>query len=85
VLEIDERVIRPQPATEFVARDDLARVFEQGEKNGERLSRQAHANAVLPDLARNGIYFEHAKADDVGARRYSQSGDSPIQQLKWYL
>jgi hypothetical protein len=48
VLEVDERAVRPQPASELLTRQNFCRPFEQDRQQLEWLILQADPNAVLP-------------------------------------
>src|SRR5581483_11629152 len=52
VLEIDERALRPEAATQFFARDDLPRVLQERGKNPERLVLERQAKPALAQLPR---------------------------------
>ena len=45
MFEIDERVVRPQLAPQFVAADDFAWPFEEPNQNPERLIGQSDPSA----------------------------------------
>jgi hypothetical protein len=63
VLEVDERAIRPQAVTNFVARDDFSWLIQHQHQNLERLVLQPHPNALLAELSRLEIYLEDAESN----------------------
>jgi hypothetical protein len=80
VLEIDVRVARPDPAAKLLAGQQLARAFEQGDEDAQRLLMQSSDEAtVTPQLARSGVELEQPDAirmgRHVGALNRTSLGD----------
>jgi hypothetical protein len=63
VIELDERVVGPQPLAQFLPRDDVTRAREQRDQNLERLSIQPNSRAALPQLARFHVELEYAERE----------------------
>jgi len=55
VLEVDERAFGPEAIAQFVAREQLARVFEHQRQQRERLLLQPEPDAVLAKLGGAGV------------------------------
>ena len=66
VLEIDERIVRPQALAKLVAGDQLTGTVQKGEEEPERLLRQNDVRAVGVQLARAGIQLEGTKPHATG-------------------
>jgi hypothetical protein len=62
VLVVDERALWPKHAGDLVARNQLARLLEEHEKNLEWLGVQLYAHPLPAQLARGGIRFKDSKA-----------------------
>jgi hypothetical protein len=81
VFEIDERVGRPKPRLEFLARDHLSRSCQQKIQDLERLILEANANPVAAQFARAEIRFEDTEANgrrSVFANPWSSSRQTPL-------
>jgi hypothetical protein len=63
VLEIDEGSMRPEPLTEFLPPDELARPLEQRQQNAQRLFLQRNAESALAELAAGDLQLERAESD----------------------
>jgi hypothetical protein len=77
VVEIDERVCRPQLLPELVARNDVAAARQQQQENVERAAAQSEDAPLLPELAGPSVGFkdpESIPAPDSGAS--SHKGDA---------
>src|SRR5205814_8887156 len=61
VVEVDERIGGPEPEPQRLARDHLARPFEQRNQQLKRLFLQAQPAAAFPQFSRRGIDIEHTK------------------------
>ena len=66
MVEVDEGVVRPQPAPQILARNHRPGPLEQRLQQLQRLDLQAHAGAVADELSRLEI--------EIRARRLSPSG-----------
>ena len=69
MLEIDERAIWPEPLTQLLARDEIARSLQQQRQDLKGLSRQAEAHPCLAQFTCVEIQLEHAEPDDAKTRR----------------
>jgi hypothetical protein len=62
VLEIHERIGRPQALAEFFAGDDFAGMLQEDGQDVEGLTGQSHAGAVFAEFARGEAHFEGTEA-----------------------
>ena len=63
LIEINERVSRPDSPSELLPRDDLARMFQQHLQKMEGLLLELYLDALLAQLPGTQIHFEHAEAN----------------------
>jgi hypothetical protein len=63
VVEIDERVLRPEFLAQFLARDDVSGPLQEKTQNLEWLFLKADAGAVLAQFPRHEIHFKDPKTD----------------------
>src|SRR5207253_6392605 len=68
VIEVDERVSRPQTLPQLVASDDIAAALEQQDEDVERAAAQLHAAPLFHELARAAVNLEHPEPE-AGARQ----------------
>jgi hypothetical protein len=66
VIEVDERVRRPETQPELFSSYDLARLFQQHAQNAERLFLQAHTSAVFAQFASAHVYLKMGKSNNRG-------------------
>src|SRR5207237_374751 len=64
-LEIDEGILWPKPAAQFIARHHAARIFEQGTEDLPRLGLKADTNALLAQLSGLQIHLERSELDEL--------------------
>src|SRR5439155_12751581 len=64
-LEIDEGVLRPKAAAQFIARHHAARIFEQCTEDLPRLGLKADTNALLAQLSGLQIHLERSELDEL--------------------
>jgi hypothetical protein len=67
LLEVHERVARPDVFADLRARHHVAATPRQQFEDFERLRRQLHEVALVPQFARPGVQLERAKPQDGGA------------------
>jgi hypothetical protein len=67
VLEIDVRAVTPDLVAKLLARNELARMRQEGPKDLKRLSGKTNANAPFEKLADLPIDFEWAEDKPVPA------------------
>jgi len=65
MLEVDERVARPQALPQLFASDELPGPLQQALENLEWLVLEIHEYARLSQLARAHVQLEHAKSNDA--------------------
>src|SRR5262245_33534265 len=65
VIEIDERIGRPQRLTHFFAGDEIAVMVEEKHQQLERLLLKLDSDALLAELSRAPVDFVDAKAHDA--------------------
>ena len=63
MLEVDKRVVGPQPLAERVAGDDLTGLFEQHREQLQGLLLKVESHARFPQLAGAQIELEDAEPD----------------------
>jgi hypothetical protein len=68
VIEIAEGAGWPEPLTEFLARDQVARLFQQQRQNLEGLFLKIDPDARFSQLARPAIQLKNAKSDNTLGR-----------------
>jgi hypothetical protein len=69
VVEIDERAVWPQPLTQLLARDEIARSLQQQREDLEGLSREVEARPCLAQFSCVEIQLEHAEPDEPKTQR----------------
>jgi hypothetical protein len=62
VIEVNDRVLPPEPQLQLFSGDDLARVFEQDRKNFKRLALDLDPLASLPELAALQVGLEESES-----------------------
>jgi hypothetical protein len=67
VLEIDKGVSRPQNAPEIFPADQFTGMFEEVDKDAERLLANLDADAIAAQFEIRRINLEYAKAPPPGA------------------
>ena len=65
VLEIDERIFRPEMLADFLASDQFARMFQQKREDGDGLALELNLRAVLRQFARLAVEFERSETDPL--------------------
>jgi hypothetical protein len=65
-FKIHEGVVRPEPRFQLIARDNLARTFQQGTKNLHRFRLQPNSSAVLAEFSGSPIQLEYPKPKHIG-------------------
>jgi hypothetical protein len=80
VIEIAEGAGGPEALTELVARDQVARTFQQKREDLEALFLEVDPDARLPQLARPAIQFEDAESDRVRRPRLFRHAWSSAQK-----
>src|SRR6185436_16119554 len=68
VLEVDERVRRPEALSDLVPRDDLPSMFHQHLEKAEGLLGQRDAGATTSKLPRGDVEFEFTELDRIRRR-----------------
>ena len=63
MIEIDERIRRPESLLELLTRDDFAGSFQQRKKNLEGLFLKPDARSVAAQLAGAQVHFKGSEAD----------------------
>ena len=63
VIEVDERVVRPEPPPQFLSRDHGARMLEEHREDPERLFREPHPQALLAQLVRSNVDLEATETE----------------------
>jgi ATP dependent DNA ligase C terminal region len=81
VLEVDERAVWPEPLTEFVARDEIARPLQQQCQHLESLFLEGDPHSSFPQLARPTIQFKDAKPDKARRRGHLWHASSSAQRV----
>jgi hypothetical protein len=66
VVEVHERIRRPQLLLQLLASDDIPGALKQQHEDFEGLPLQPHTKTVLPQLARPEIQVEDAERDAAG-------------------
>jgi hypothetical protein len=66
VVEVNKRIIGPQPALEFLAGDQFAGALQQRDQYLQGLFLQPDLYALLAKLPRPEINFENSEAKDLG-------------------
>ena len=61
VVEVDERVVRPEPPPQLVASDHLAWPFQQALEELERLLLEVHPHPRPSQVAGAHVQLEHAE------------------------
>src|SRR5438105_4913127 len=64
-LEIDEGILRPKPAAQFIARNHVAWILEQRTKHLPGLGLKADTNALLAQLSGLQIHLKRSELDEL--------------------
>jgi hypothetical protein len=72
MLEIDERVSRPQPAVQFLPREELAGPLDERGQQADRLILNRDFAPRLAEFARAEIELEACKPNEVQCARHGQ-------------
>ena len=81
MIEIDESAIRPEPMTQFFARDELTGPLQQQRQHLESLFLEGDPYAGFPQLARPAIQFKDAKPDKARRQGHLWHASSSAQRM----
>ena len=60
-VEIDEGIVGPETASQFLSADDFSRVFEERDEEPTGLLLQPYASPVLEEFPGGGVYLKRAE------------------------
>lgn len=63
-VEINERIARPETASQFLPANDFSRTLKQCDKEPIRLLLQLDASPVLKELPQGGVYLKRTELID---------------------
>jgi hypothetical protein len=84
VVEINERVVRPELLAEFIACDHVAGMFQQHGQNLKRLVLQPDSPAVLEEFSCAEIDFKRPEAGERDGRRGDGHGGPSVWQRVYH-
>src|SRR5882762_7056569 len=69
MIKINKRIAQPEPIPQLLARNHIARLFQENGENLERLLGHLESQAVLANFAGSQVNFKCAKAHRFRNRR----------------